>query len=82
MCAHSGDTPVRISIQGTLAIVPWMPVLAGTLATDESAKEARAEPPYLYRHAVAGKQASASFPSLRGVVPRGAGRGCRCVTRK
>jgi hypothetical protein len=33
MCARSGDTTVCIDIQGTLAIVPWMPMMAGTLAT-------------------------------------------------
>ena len=33
MSAHSGDTSVRINVQGTLTIVPWMPTLAGTLAT-------------------------------------------------
>jgi hypothetical protein len=33
MCARSGDTTIRINIQGTLAIVPWMPMMAGTLAT-------------------------------------------------
>jgi hypothetical protein len=38
MSAHSGDTTVCINIQGTLAIVPWMPMLAGTLASGELAK--------------------------------------------
>jgi hypothetical protein len=33
MRARSGDTTVRINVQGTLAIVPWMPMMAGTLAT-------------------------------------------------
>ena len=33
MCARSGDTTVCIDIQGKLAIVPWMPMMAGTLAT-------------------------------------------------
>jgi hypothetical protein len=33
-CARvPGDTTVRINIQGTLAIVSWMPMMAGTLAT-------------------------------------------------
>ena len=33
-CARvPGDTTVRMNIQGTLAIVPWMPMMAGTLAT-------------------------------------------------
>jgi hypothetical protein len=32
MCAHSGDTTVRINIQDTPVIVPWMPMMAGTLA--------------------------------------------------
>ena len=31
--AHSGDTTVCINIQGTPAIVPWMPIMTGTLAT-------------------------------------------------
>jgi len=33
MCAHSGDTTVCINIQDTLVVVPWMPMMAGTLAT-------------------------------------------------
>jgi hypothetical protein len=33
MSERSGDTLVCIDIQGTLAIVPWMPMMAGTLAT-------------------------------------------------
>jgi hypothetical protein len=33
MSARSGDTMVCINIQDTLAIVPWIPMTAGTLAT-------------------------------------------------
>jgi hypothetical protein len=33
MCAHSWETMVCIDIQGALAVVPWMPMMAGTLAT-------------------------------------------------
>jgi hypothetical protein len=32
MYARSGDTTVCINIRGTLAIVPWMSMMAGTLA--------------------------------------------------
>jgi len=32
MSARSGDAAVCINIQGTLAIVPWIPMMAGTLA--------------------------------------------------
>ena len=33
MSARSGDTMVCMTIQGTFAIVPWMPMMAVTLAT-------------------------------------------------
>jgi hypothetical protein len=33
MCARYGRPTVYIKIQDTLAIVPWMPMMAGTLAT-------------------------------------------------
>lgn len=33
MCARSWETMVCIDIQGALAVVPWMPMMAGTLAT-------------------------------------------------
>jgi len=33
MSAHSGDTTVCINIQGTLAIVSWMRMMAAMLAT-------------------------------------------------
>jgi len=48
MCARSGDTAVCISIQGTLAIVPWMPMMAGTLATGDvvNRPNKRAYPPF------------------------------------
>ena len=41
----------RINVQGTLAIVSWTPVMAGTLTAGEAAKSALTEPrstPRLY----------------------------------
>jgi len=33
MCVRSKDTMACINIQATLDIVPWTPVMAGTLTT-------------------------------------------------
>jgi len=33
MCAHSEDTTVCINIQENAHYLPWMPMMAGTLAT-------------------------------------------------
>jgi len=33
MCAHSRSTVTCINMQATLAIVPWTPMMAGTLTT-------------------------------------------------